>query len=312
VRTVDVPLWGWGAFLALIVALLAVDLLAHRGGRGTSRRASLLWTAGWIAAGLGFTGFVLATFGGRAAEEYLGVYLMEKALSVDNMFIFLVILGGLGIDERSQRRALSWGIFGALVFRGLFVVAGAAAIQRWHALVYVFGAILLVAAYRVFREDPAQRKESALVKWLARHLPLTRDVPQSKFVVRRRGRWLGTPLVVALVAIELTDVAMAIDSVPAAFSISSDPFIVYSATVFALVGMRALYAAIATTIAQLRYLHHGLAVILAFAGVKIISSTWIDIPPLVSAAVILTIVAVSVLASLWKRPAPAAQPRLSG
>src|SRR5687767_13523918 len=196
---VEVPAWGWAAFIALVVALLSVDLVAHRGGRGTSRRASLWWTAGWIGVGLGFTGFVHLALGSRPAGEYLGVYLMEKALSIDNMFIFLVILRSLDIDEKAQRRALSWGIFGALLFRGLFIVAGAVAIQRWHAVVYVFGAILLVAAYRVFRQDPAQKQESRIANWLRRRLPITRDVPESKFVVRRRGRWRGTPLVVALV-----------------------------------------------------------------------------------------------------------------
>lgn len=298
-QSIHIPLWGWGAFVALVVALLAVDLLGHRGGRGASRKAAALWTGGWIAAGLAFAGFMYAVAGSRAATEYLGVYFMEKALSVDNMFVFLVILRGLRIDETAQRRALSWGIFGALFFRGLFILAGAAAIQRWHALTYVFGAILLIAAFRVFREDPAQKKSSALVDWLGRHLPLTRNVPEGKFVVQRRGRWLGTPLILALVSIELTDVAFAVDSVPAAFSISNDPFVVYSATVFALVGMRALYAVIATTIAGLRYLHYGLAAILAFAGVKIMTSAWIEIPPLLSAILILVMVAVSVVASLW-------------
>jgi len=300
-QSIHVSPWGWGAFIALVVALLAVDLIGHRGGRGASRKAAVLWTVGWIAAGLAFAGFMYAAYGSRAGGEYLGVYFMEKALSVDNMFVFLVILRGLRIDEMAQRRALSWGIFGALFFRGIFILAGAAAIQRWHALAHVFGAILLVAAFRVFREDPAQKKGNALVDWLGRHLPLTRDVPDGKFVVQRRGRWLGTPLVLALVSIELTDVAFAVDSVPAAFSISSDPFVVYSATVFALVGMRALYAVIATTIAELRYLHYGLAAILAFAGIKIMTSAWIEIPPLLSATLILGMVAVSVVASLWKQ-----------
>lgn len=292
-------MWGWGAFVALVLVLLAIDLLAHRGGRGQSRRAAVGWTAIWIGAGVAFAGFVHAAFGADRAAEYLGVYFMEKALSVDNMFVFLVILRGLQIDEVAQKRALTWGIAGALVFRALFVLAGAAALQRWHALVYVFGAILLVAAYRIAREDPAAATESKLVRWLERHIPLTRTAPPAQFLVRQDGRWMATPLVVALVSIELSDIAFAIDSVPAAFSISSDTFIIYSATVFALVGMRALYAVIATAIGHLRYLHHGLAIILAFAGLKIMTAQWITVPPLLSAALIVGVVAVSVVASLW-------------
>ena len=294
----SIPPWGWGAFVALVVIMLAIDLLAHRGGRGTSRKASILWTLGWIGAGLTFAVVVHALLGGRAAGEDLGVYFMEKALSVDNMFVFLVILRSLQIDEVAQKRALTWGILGALVFRGLFILAGAAALHRWHSLLYVFGALLVIAAYRIAREDPAKQSTSRMVGWLERHLPITRDAPSSVFAVRREGRWLATPLLVALVSIELSDVAFAVDSVPAAFSISSDGFIVYSATVFALVGMRALYAVIATAIGHLRYLHLGLAAILAFAAFKIFTSAWIEIPPALSVAVILVMVSVSVAASL--------------
>jgi tellurite resistance protein TerC len=300
-ESTETPVWGWGAFIGLVVALLLVDLIGHSGGRGSTKKAAMLWTVGWIAAGVAFSVFVHGVFGPRAASEYLGVYFMEKALSVDNMFVFLVILRSLDIDPSSQRRALSWGIFGALLFRGVFIVAGAMAVQRFGALLYVFAGILLVAAYRVAREDPVQKGESAIVPWLQKHLPITADVPDSKFVVRRRGRWLGTPLLVALVSIELTDVAFAVDSVPAAFAISSDPFIIYSATVFALVGMRALYAVIATSIASLPYLHYGLAVILAFAGIKILTARWLHVPPFASAAVVLGVVAVAVIASLWRR-----------
>src|SRR5688500_3434530 len=146
-QSIHVPLWGWGAFIALVVALLAVDLLGHRGGRGASRKAAALWTVGWIAAGLAFAGFMYAVAGSRAASEYLGVYFMEKALSVDNMFVFLVILRSLRIDEVAQKRALTWGILGALVFRALFILAGAAALQRWHGLLYLFGGLLAIAAY---------------------------------------------------------------------------------------------------------------------------------------------------------------------
>lgn len=296
----DVPRWGWAAFVALVLALLAVDLAAHRGARVESRRAAGAWSLFWIGLGLAFCVFVWIVFGVTAAEEYLGAYLIEKALSLDNMFVFLVIFRTLGIDAEAQRRGLLWGIVGALAFRGIFVGLGAAALERWASVRYLFSAILLVAAIHVWREDPARRAEgSRLVEWLRRRLPVAGASPDKRFFVVEDGRRRATPLFLAVIAIELTDVVFAIDSVPAAFSISRDPFIVYSSNVFAILGLRALYLVLVTTIGTLRYLHHGLAGVLAFAAVKMgVPEEWLHIPPLISVGVIVVLIGASVAASL--------------
>jgi tellurite resistance protein TerC len=241
-------------------------------------------------------------YGQKPAVEYLGAYLIEKSLSLDNLFVFLVIFRSLAIPDDQQRRVLFWGIFGALIFRALFIFAGVEAIQRWHAVVYVFGALLIFTAWRVAREDPTEKKESKLVHWLARRLPVTSQMQGHDFIARMNGRRVATPLLISLIAIELTDIAFAVDSVPAALSVSLDPFIVYTSNVFAILGLRALYIALAKSIAELRYLHYGLAAVLAFAGLKmIVPDTWVHISPLLSVAIIVVCIGASVWASLRAR-----------
>ncbi|MDY7229810.1 TerC/Alx family metal homeostasis membrane protein [Hyalangium rubrum] len=293
---------AWVGFGALVLVLLVVDLLAHRKKHGESKRSAIAWSVGWIALGLGFSFFVWRAYGSQAAHEYLGAWLIEKSLSLDNLFVFLVIFRSLSVPEDEQRRVLFWGIFGALVFRALFIFAGVEALQRWHAVVYVFGFILLFTAFRVAREDPAEKRDSKLVHWLARRLPVTTVVEGARFIVRRDGRRVATPLLVALIAIELTDIAFAVDSVPAALAVSHEPFIVYTSNVFAILGLRALYIALAHVITELRYLHYGLAAVLAFAGLKmIVPDHWIHVPPLVSVAVIVGCIGTAVIASLQAR-----------
>ncbi|ADO73424.1 TerC family protein [Stigmatella aurantiaca] len=309
-ETIQVPVGGWIAFGALVLGLLIVDLLAHRNHHANSKRSAIAWSAGWIFFGLGFGVFVWRMYGSQPAHEYLGAWLIEKSLSLDNLFVFLVIFRSLSIPEAEQRRVLFWGIFGALVFRALFIFAGVEALEHWHAVVYVFGAILLFTAFRVAREDPLKERDSKMVHWLARRLPVSSKVEGSHFVVRQGGRLLATPLLVALITIEFTDVAFALDSVPAALSVSQDPFIVYTSNVFAILGLRALYIALAHVITQLRYLHYGLAAVLAFAGLKmVIPSNWVHVSPLVSVGVIVVCIGTSIVASVvWKRRHPRQQP----
>lgn len=295
------PLWGWIAFGALVLLLLMVDLLAHRGDRAKSHKSAITWSILWVGAGLLFNVFVWVAFGGQAAQEYLAAYLIEKSLSLDNVFVFLVIFQSLKIPQKYQRTVLLWGIFGALVFRGIFILIGAVALERYSWISYVFGAILLFAAYRAFREDPAKQEENKAVTWLSRHLPVTKVLQGEKFIIKENGRRVATPLLIALIGIELTDILFAIDSVPAAFSVSLDPFIVYSSNVFAILGLRALYIALAHTIAELKYLHYGLAGVLAFAGVKLIVDKWVHISPLVSVGLIVLIFGAAVWASLRER-----------
>lgn len=295
------PLWGWVAFGALVLVLLMVDLFAHRGDRAQSRKSAIAWSILWIGAGLLFNVFVWVVLGAQAAQEYLAAYLIEKSLSLDNVFVFLVIFQSLKIPQKYQRTVLSWGILGAVVFRGIFIAIGAVALERYSWISYIFGAILLFGAYRAFREDPSKQEENQIVEWLSQHLPVTGVIQGKKFISRMNGQRVATPLLIALIGIELTDILFAIDSVPAAFSVSNDPFIVYSSNVFAILGLRALYIALAHAIAELRYLHYGLAGVLGFAGLKLIIDTWVHIPPLVSVAVIVSIIAIAVWASLRER-----------
>jgi tellurite resistance protein TerC len=308
--TLHVPASGWIAFGALVLGLLAVDLLVHRRRQGESKRSALWWSVGWVALGLGFSVFVWKAYGTQAAHEYLGAWLIEKSLSLDNLFVFLVIFRSLNIPDDEQRGVLFWGIFGALVFRGLFILVGVEAIEHWHPVVYVFGAILLITAVRVALEDPLRERKSTLVEWLSRRLPVNPGVDGSHFIVRRRGRWVVTPLMVALIAIEFTDIAFAVDSVPAALAVSQQPFIVYSSNVFAILGLRALYIALAHVISELRYLHYGLSAVLAFAGLKmVIPDSWVHVPPLVSVGIIIACIGAAVIASLRARPRKRRQER---
>jgi tellurite resistance protein TerC len=292
-----VPAWAWGLLAGVMLVLIAIDLFAHRGDRVDSRRRALVWTVVWIAAAVVFGAVVAIWFGADAAEQYFAAYLLEKSLSVDNLFVFVVVFGALDIPVSEQRRVLTWGILGALVTRGVFIALGAAILHRWHEVTYVFGAILVVTALKLLRGG--EGGESRLLSWLERHLPWTRERSGHHFIVRRGERWLATPLLLALLAIELTDVMFAIDSIPAAFAVSDEPFVIYSSNVFAVLGLRALYSVLLGALADLRYLKYGLSAVLAFAGAKMLAASWIKISPIVSVLVIALVIGVAAGASLW-------------
>ena len=288
----------WITFAVIVAVMLAIDLFVHRGEKADSRRRAILWTIIWIGAGLAFNVFVWIDRGAEAGGEYLAAYLIEKSLSLDNLFVFMIIFRTLRIAPEHQRKALSWGIFGALVFRAIFIFLGAEALERWAWVEYVFALLLLYAAWHAFREDPTAEEESWLAEWLARHLPVSR-VRNAHFFVREDGKLRVTPLLVAVIGLELTDVVFAIDSVPAAFSITHDRFIVYSSNVFAILGLRSLYIALAVVLGRLRYLHYGLAAVLAFAAAKmLIPETWLEISPAVSVGIIVACIGAAIWASL--------------
>lgn len=292
-----VPAWAW-ALLAIVVGVsISIDLLAHRGDHVDSRRRALAWSIGWIVLSLAFNGFVAHRFGAEAGEQFLAAYLLEKSLSVDNLFVFLLVFSALGIPAAEQRRVLTWGIAGAIFTRGLLIFAGAAAVQRWHALLWVFGGLLIVAAVKLLRE-PGQASESRLLRWFARHLPWTPQLDGHRFLTHRAGRLVATPLLLALIVIELTDVMFAIDSVPAAFAVTEEPFLIYSSNLFAILGLRALYVVLAGALASLRYLRYGLAAVLAFAGGKLLLGSWISMPPLASVGVIAACLTLAIAASV--------------
>ncbi len=311
----DTPVtWEWIVFGIAVLLMLAIDIFVHRGEHAESRSRALLWTVIWVAAGLLFNVFVWIDRGGQAAQEYLASYLIEKSLSLDNLFVFLIIFKTLRIPTTHQRKALSWGIFGALVFRAIFIYLGAEALHRWAWVEYIFAVLLLYAAWHAFREDPAQEEESKLVEWLAHNLPVSRPTAHAHFFTRVNGKFLMTPLMVAVIGLELTDVMFAIDSVPAAFSVvprsENQLFIIYTSNVFAILGLRSLYIAMAATLGELRYLHYGLAAVLAFAAFKMmVPSDVLHIPPMVSVGIILACIGIAIWTSVRARkplePTPA-------
>jgi tellurite resistance protein TerC len=310
--SLDVPIWAWALLGVLLVVSITVDLIAHRGDHEDSRRSAVLWTLAWIGIAAGFGVFIAIQFGGTAAEQFAAAYLLEKSLSLDNLFLFIVIFATLGIPRTEQRRVLTFGILGALLTRLLFIMLGAAALHRWHELTYVLGALLVFTSFKLLRHEGPSAEPPRLLLWLERHVPWTRQLHGHAFLAKVNGRTVATPLLIALITIELADVLFAIDSVPAAFAVSDDTFIVYSSNVLAVLGLRALYIVLANALQGLRYLHFGLAAIVGFAGIKLLVANWMKFPPLVSVLVIAGMMGIAVLASLRAnrvRPAEAIAPR---
>ncbi|HLL53780.1 MAG TPA: TerC family protein [Myxococcaceae bacterium] len=309
--SIDIPSWAWWALGAVLVACLAIDLGAHRHGKKDSKRAAIYWSIGWIAVALAFNVGVFLLLGRQAGEEYLAAYLLEKSLSVDNLFVFLIIFNQLAISQEYQRRVLTWGILGALVTRGIFIFVGAAAVARWHWVLYIFGGILIIVGLKLLKTKD-ENEESKVLPFLERHLRYTNKVSGSHFFVVEAGRRVATPLLLALLAVEITDVIFAVDSIPAAFAVTREPFIIYSSNIFAILGLRSLYLVLAGTISGLKYLHFGLAAVLVFAGAKMLTAQWFHLPSWASLLVIIGCIGTSVVASLIHRrrhpepPSPAA------
>ncbi|CAN5702647.1 TerC family protein [soil metagenome] len=301
----DVPLWSWVMLGCVMAAMIAIDLFSHRGDHVDSRRRAVVWSCVWIGVALLFNLYIAIHFGAEAGERFLGAYLLEKSLSIDNLFLFIVIFGALGIPKAEQHRVLTWGVIGALVTRGAFIAVGSVALHRWHALTYVFGAILVVTSLKLLAAPSKGSEKHKLLGWLEKHLPWSPQLDGHKFITRVNLKRVATPLLLALVAIELTDVVFAIDSVPAAFSVTDEPFLIYSSNIFAILGLRALYVVVAGAVADLRYLRFGLAAVLAFSGIKMLASSWLEIPPLVAVGVIVVCIGTSVIASLLARRTPA-------
>jgi tellurite resistance protein TerC len=294
------PGWAWLAATAVILGLLAADLLLNRGQPGMRR--AVLVSAAWVTAGVAFGVAITLWQGGEAGQEYFAAYLIEKALSVDNIFVFALIFQAFAVPAAYQHRVLFAGVLGALVLRGGFIAAGAALLENLSWAFYVFGALLLVAALRMARGgihvDP---RRGVVLRGLRKVIPVTEDFDGTRFLTRRDGRLYATPLLAVLVAIETTDVIFAADSIPAAFGVTTDMFIVFTSNAFAILGLRALYFVLAGAMERFSYLSQGLAVMLAFIGVKMILAQVVHIPTVVSLAVIIVIITAAVLLSIWKR-----------
>jgi tellurite resistance protein TerC len=308
---VNVPIWAWVAVLGVIVAMLAVDLLAHRREHVVSVREAATWSAVWVSLGLGFGFVVWVVYGPQAGGEYLAGYLIEKSLAVDNVFVFALIFTYFAVPRAYQHRVLFYGVLGALVFRAIFIAGGVALLDRFHWVLYVFGAFLVVTGWRMFRHrdhetDPSSNPVLRLVRRL---VPTTDRYHGQRFWVRQAGRWVATPMFVVLVIVETTDIIFAVDSIPAILAVTQEPFLVFTSNAFAILGLRATYFLLADLMHRFVYLAHGLAAILVFVGVKMLLLDVYKIPIALSLGVIATILAVAVAASFRATREPARGPR---
>jgi tellurite resistance protein TerC len=304
----DVPFWMWAAVLGLILAMLALDLLAHRHAHVVGVREAAVWTAVWVSLGLAFGGVVWWLYGPTAGGEYFAGYLIEKSLAVDNVFVFALIFGYFAVPRMYQHRVLFYGVLGALVLRAGFIAGGAALLDRFHWVLYVFGAILLYSGWRMFRHRNHEMNLSAnpVMRQTRRLIPTTEDYDGQKFWVRRAGRWVATPLFMVLVVVETADVIFAVDSIPAIFAITQEPFLVFTSNTFAILGLRAMYFLLADLMHRFVYLKAGLAAILILVGTKMLLIDIWKVPIGVSLAAIAACLIVSVTASLHAtRPAKA-------
>jgi tellurite resistance protein TerC len=297
---------GWILFGPLVLALLATDLiLFHRDPRPIDLRRSLQATGGWVALALAFGVVIALTLGTQPAMEFFTGYIVELSLSVDNVFVFAVLLAYFAVPEKAQFPALFWGIIGALFLRALFIFTGIALINRFQWLIYVFGALLVYTGIKLLKGGDAkvQPDQNPLVRIARKFIPITPQFHDGHFFVRQGKRWVGTPLLLVLIALGTTDLVFAIDSIPAILAITRDPFIVLTSNAFAVLGLRALYFAIAGLIKLFAYLNIGLAVILSFIGVKMLISGYIHLPIPWTLGFVLLVLAVSILASIYYPPA---------
>jgi tellurite resistance protein TerC len=309
--SIDVPLWAWAALVGFVSLLLIGDLLiVHRKPHAVSFKEAAIESSVWIAIGLSFTLVMLYWQGGAAAGEYLSGYLIEKSLSIDNVFVWAVIFSYFAVPAKYQFRVLFWGIFGALVLRAIFIFAGVALIEQFDWILYIFGAFLIFTAVRIARHDGAEvhPENNPVLKLVRRIIPMSSEYDGQKMFTRKMGRRLATPLFAVLILIETTDVVFAVDSIPAILAVSREPFIVFASNAFAILGLRALYFCLAGMADKFRYLNVGLGIILAFVGVKMIIAEWYHMPTYISLSVIILVVTGAIVASLWadkRDPAPA-------
>ena len=291
----------WSAFLALVLTMLALDLgVFNRKDHVVGPREALGWSVLWVTLALAFGGYVWYRHGSELGLQYLTGYVIEKSLSVDNIFVFVVIFGALGIPPIYQHRVLFWGILSALLMRGAMIGAGAALLQRFHWIIYVFGAFLVLTGVKLLltRGSASHPEKSAVFQFLRRVVPASPHLDGNHFFTKVGGKWLATPLFFALALIEVTDVIFAVDSIPAIFAVTSDPYIVFTSNVFAILGLRSLYFLLASFVEKFTYLKPSLAFVLMFVGAKMALVDVVKVHAGVSLAVVLGILAVGIVASI--------------
>ena len=318
----DTPIWLWVGFNLFVLAMLALDLgVLHRKSHVVSSREALTWSLVWITLSLVFNAVIYffwdkmmpdSTYtNSEAALAFLTGYLIEKSLSVDNIFVFILIFSFFKVPAAYQHRVLFWGILGALIMRGTLIALGVALLHEFHWIIYVFGAFLIFTGIRMAwqHEEHVEPDKNPVVKFFRKFMPVTENFEKDKFFVRRAGTLMATPLFLILLVVESTDLVFAVDSIPAIFAVTQDPFIVYTSNVFAILGLRALYFLLANVIDKFQYLKFGLSAVLIFIGVKMVIVDFYKIPIGVSLAVVAGILTLSILLSLWK--AKASDPELS-
>lgn len=301
----DYPLWMWISFNLAVLFLLALDLgVFHRKGHQVSIKEALLWSAFWIILSLSFNGWIYVNMGKTEGLEFLAGYLLEKSLSVDNLFVFLLIFSYFKVPPAIQHRVLFLGILGALVMRALFIGLGVVLIHKFHFLLYVFGAFLVWSGAKMAMhdEDEDANPENAIVRWVRGFFPVTPDFHGQRFFVKIDGRLHATPLLIVLVALETTDVMFAVDSIPAVLGVTQNAFIVYTSNVMAILGLRSLYFALAGLMEYFHYLRYGLSFILVFIGAKMLVEPWFKVPIPVALGVIGGTLLLSVVISLLIKP----------
>lgn len=295
----NVELWMWFSVLGLILAMLAIDLFAHRKAHEISVKEAAYWSLFWVTLGISFGGLIWYQFGSEYAQQYYAGFLIEKSLAVDNVFIWAIIFSSFAVPKKYQHRVLFLGVLGALVFRGIFIGAGAAILEAFAWVLYIFAAFLVFTGIQMLRKADEHQSpgDSKFYKWFSRVVPSTTEYHGQKLTIREKGVRLATPLLMVLVLIEFTDIIFAVDSIPAIFAVTSEPFLVFTANAFAILGLRAMYFLLADIMHRFVYLKFGLALVLIWVGIKMGLHDIVKIPTTVSLLVIVLILAGAIFAS---------------
>ncbi len=299
----EISLWAWGGFNAFVVAMLALDLgVFHKKSHVVGMKEALAWSGVWVALAMVFNAGLYFWGGSRMALEFLTGYVIEKSLSVDNVFVFAVLFAAFKVPKFCEHKILFWGVFGALAMRAAMIFAGVSLINRFHWVIYIFGAFLVLTGLKMLRPNlrPADPNQHIVSRLFRRLVPTTSTFHDDKFLVRQEGKLWATPLLLVLLMVEITDVIFAVDSIPAILAVSKEPFIVFTSNVFALLGLRSLYFALAGMMDKFRYLKYGLAGILTFVGTKMLLVDIAPVPIALSLSIIVSMLAAAVIASLWR------------
>ncbi|MBO1770064.1 TerC family protein [Agrococcus sp. TF02-05] len=296
----DVPFYAWLAVLAAIVVMLAIDLFAHRRAHVIGVREALAWSIVWVLSGISFGIVVWNLWGAELGQQYFAGYLIEKSLAVDNVFVWAIIFAAFSVPRELQHRVLFLGVLGALVFRGIFIAVGAALIESFAWILYVFAAFLIVTGIQMLRtrNEHVHPERSRVLRLFRRVVPMTDAYHGQRFLVRKAGVVVATPLLAVLVLVEVTDIVFAVDSIPAVFAVTSEPFLVFTANAFAILGLRAMYFLLADLIHRFVYLKVGLSLVLIWVGAKMALLDVLYIPTLVSLTVVALIIGISIAVSL--------------